>query len=189
MTKAPATLDIPGITAGIRAGDEAAFNVFCALYGTRMQRYLLVVARGDEPAAQEAYQETLIRIIKYLKPCAGDPDLWRYLTTCMGTVWIDQVRRRQALNRGRRPISSDLALATPPAHADRIDDRLQDLLTAALASLPIADRQLIEDHYMQGLPQPDLAARMELPVKTLGMRLVRVRRHLRELIVKGLQHD
>ena len=53
--------DVAALTRALARGDEAAFREFYGAYFDRLLRYLLVVTGGDETAAREALQLTLVR--------------------------------------------------------------------------------------------------------------------------------
>ena len=63
--------DVPAAPSGVAeltrrlvARDEDAFREFHTLYFDRLYQFLLVVARGQEHEAQEALQETLLRVAR-----------------------------------------------------------------------------------------------------------------------------
>jgi RNA polymerase sigma factor (sigma-70 family) len=177
--------DIRAITSGIRAGHEGAFLEFYDLYSSRMLRYLLVAARGDVLAAQEAHQETMLRVIRHMKEMLTDEDLWRFLTVCMRSAWIDLQRSRRYSEQRSGPLAEWLPTADSEQHAN---DQLYELLEKALAELSLEDRQLIDAHYFAGCSQVELAERMAVPLKALSMRLVRLRRRMRDFITEGLSN-
>src|SRR5579872_956113 len=60
-------------------GDEEAFREFHSLYFVRLRRYLLVVARGDEAQAQEALQETFLRVARQARVFQSEDVFWNWL--------------------------------------------------------------------------------------------------------------
>ncbi len=179
------SVNIRDMTGAIRAGRESAFMEFYELYSPRMLRYLLVVTRGDHLAAQEVHQETLLRVIRHMKEMLTDEDLWRFLAVCMRSAWIDHQRSRRHVEQRSNPISAELLTSESEGQAT---NRLHDLLEQSLADLPEEDRRLINAHYFDGCSQTELAERQDVPIKTLSMRLVRLRRRMRDFIKEGLSH-
>lgn len=179
-------MDIRVMTAGIREGDESAFNLFYNAYSERMFRYLLVVSGGDEFAARDALQESLIRVIRYMKVLPDDVELWRYLSMIMRTTWTDKARGQRAAESHAKKFVEKTAPSVPKSE-EAANDHMHILLEQALAELPNEDRRLIEAHYFEGRSQLDLAEAHVIPVKTLAMRFVRVRRKLRDAIMRGLR--
>jgi RNA polymerase sigma factor (sigma-70 family) len=171
------------MTLGIRNGDEGAFNAFYECYSNRMYQYLIVLSKGDEELARDAHQNSLIRVIRYVRPFGSDDELWRYLTVVMRTAHLDLVRRNATRARatGKLPPSQ-------PLEEDAGREQLLDLLEEGLAALPEEDRRLLEAHYHTGTPQAELAAAHTTTVKALGMKLHRLRGELRSFIMRGLRH-
>jgi len=176
-------IPVRAMTRGLRAGDAAAFDAFYTAYADRMRRYLLVSARGDEDRARDVLQDALLRVIRYARPLETPEDLWRWLVSLMRSAWVDRCRRD-----GRSRGLVDLPGPEPAQAAeDRAADRLLTLLDDALATLPAEDRGLLEEHYVRGVPQAEMALRHESSLKGLAMRLSRRRRRMRDFIVEGLR--
>ena len=66
-TNAPDASGIAALTRRLATGDEAAFREFHGRYFDRLYRFLLVVTRGQEHAAQDALQETMLRVARYAR--------------------------------------------------------------------------------------------------------------------------
>jgi RNA polymerase sigma-70 factor, ECF subfamily len=171
-------LDVRTMTRGLRSGDPAAFEVFYASHADRMYRYLLVSARGDEELARDVLQDALLRVIRYARPIETAEELWRWLVSLMRSALVDRCRRD-----GR---DRSLPLDREPASEDRATDGLFGQLDEALAALPAEERGLLEEHYVQGASQAEMALRHDSSLKALAMRLSRLRRRVRDLLVKGL---
>ena len=71
--------DISGLTRAIQRGDPAAFAQFYGVYFPRLYRYLLVSSGGWEEGVQEALQESMIRVVRHMKPFAAEADLWNWM--------------------------------------------------------------------------------------------------------------
>src|SRR5437667_12869071 len=71
---------IDALTAQMSRGDEAAYRTFYDLYFGRLLRYLLVVTHGQEEAAREALQLTLLRVVRYIKVFRSEEVFWSWLT-------------------------------------------------------------------------------------------------------------
>jgi RNA polymerase sigma-70 factor, ECF subfamily len=171
-------LDVRTLTRGLRSGNAAAFDAFYASHADRMYRYLLVSARGDEELARDVLQDALLRVIRYARPIDTAEDLWRWLAALMRSAWIDRCRRDgrdRALPLDREPVSEE-----------RATDSLFARLDEALAALNGDERGLLEEHYVQGSSQAEMAVRHNSTIKALAMRMSRLRRRLRDLLLKGL---
>lgn len=178
--------DVSSMTAGIRAGDEVAFDAFYERYSGRMLHYLLVATRGDELLAREVHQEALLRVVRHVKPMDSDEGLWGYLALTMRSAWIDLLRARRQQKGQHHPLSVAEHVIAGPEDETLVDDRLQSALAESIQRLPESDRHLVVGHYLDGRSQASLAADLAVPLKTVSMRLVRLRRRLRDLVMEAL---
>ena len=157
-----------------RRGDHDAF---AALAGTTMGR-LEAAARlilRDPDQADEAVQETMVRCWRDL-PTLRDPDRFEaWLHRIFLNACRDELRRTR-----RRRIEVMLPEIEPPSVADSqsvIADR--DHLARGMRHLDPEQRTLIVLHYYLGLPLPDAAAVLRIPLGTAKSRLHRAIQALR----------
>jgi RNA polymerase sigma-70 factor (ECF subfamily) len=185
----PSTVrEVCRLTAAMSAGDEVAYRQFHAQYFDRLLRYLFVVARGDEQAARDALQDTLLRVVRHVRPFRSEDEFWSWLTVLARSAATDAVRKRtrycRALSRYAlfwrvEEMGDDAAEAS----------HLDDLLVALTQTLPVIDRTLIEARYFQGASVRELAVRFELTEKAVESRLGRARRYLRSELSKRLSDE
>lgn len=173
------------LTRRLAAGEEAAFREFHARYFDRLYHFLLVVARGDAHAAQEALQETLLRVANHAREFADEEVFW---------CWLKVVARNAARDRGRKH-RRYLALlerfafrrdepAPAPPHEER---RLATLLEESLGELDPPDRRLLEGKYLRGETVNELADESGLTEKAVESRLSRLRRRLADSLLAKLR--
>ena len=158
-----------------------AFREFHALYFDRLHHFLLIVSRGDAHAAQDALQETLLRVIRYVREFENEEIFWDWLKAVARSAARDGGRKhRRYLSRLR-----DFALGRPALFADeppRSPDHLRSHLAETLATLSPADRELIEAKYLRGETVAELAAHTGLTEKAVESRLGRLRRQLGDAV-------
>ena len=180
-----ASEDVLMITLGRRdAAAEAALAVLYERYAGAVFG-LAVRMLGDAAAAEEVLQEAFWRVWRY----AGnyEPGRVRFVT------WLLRIATNLAISeqrkRARRPRTSSL---TPPVNLGESEDELgtadvadpdpavpdqvwhaeqRRAVTAALASLPQAQRQAVELAYFGGLTHAQIAARQGAPLSTVKTRL------------------
>ena len=121
----------------------------------------------DAELARDAVQETLIRAWRDL-PGLRDPerfDAWLHRLTV--NACLDIARRRR-----RRPIEVELTPIDSPAQSD-ISGALADreLVDAALRRLDPGHRAVVALHYLLGMPLPEVAASLGIPLGTAKSRL------------------
>ena len=172
------------LTRRLAAGEEEAFRQFQALYFDRLYRFLLVVTRGDETQAREALQETLMRVARHARPFAEEDAFWN---------WLKAIGRNAARDaaRGRRRYLSLLERFTRRSQSEqppvRPDDALAVALEESVGELDPADRVLIEGKYLEGQTVKEIATQEGLSEKAVESRLLRLRRQLRECILRKLK--
>lgn len=179
------------ITSAMAGGDEEAFMVFYRAYSDRMRSYLLVAARGNSHLADDAHQDALLRAIRYARPFDGEQVLWCWLVRIMRTTLIDHIRK---LGRGAQlvPLPDDDSLAAPLPDASPEEDSQGALLghlDACLSSLTEAERALLDEHYFARKSQVTIAEEDgRTTPKAVGMRMVRIRQKLKDMLTRRLNH-
>ncbi len=174
------------LTSRLAANDEAAFREFHRLYFDRLHQFLLIVARGNEHEAEEALQETLLRVLRYARPFETEDAFWGWLKVVARSAARDAGRKQRRyfslLQKFslRRPDSADDAAA--PEH-----DHLRGILEDCLLELAPGDRGLIEGKYLADATVKELSAQTGLTDKAVESRLLRLRRDLRERLLKKLK--
>ncbi|MBI2924657.1 MAG: sigma-70 family RNA polymerase sigma factor [Verrucomicrobia bacterium] len=169
-------------------GDEMAYRTFYDLYFNRLLRYLLVVTRGDEDAAREALQQTLLRVVRHVRPFDSEPVFWSWLTVLARSSIVDEERkRRRYLSFLDRFFQGQQIEAS--AAADGTDAHLLALLEKHLATLAEHERELVEQKYFATASVKEIAADCEQSEKAVESRLVRIRKKLREAILAELKHE
>jgi len=153
---------------------------------------------GDRDAAEDLAQETLV-------------EAWRnhhkLRDLDKSKPWLAAIARNicQRWGRARGREAGRLADATtaqlePLDQLDLLPDEVDlecdlergeqiALLDRALALLPRDTRDIVVAHYVEGLPQAEIAARLGLTENAIAVRLYRGRRALRQLLVNDLRQD
>jgi RNA polymerase sigma factor (sigma-70 family) len=180
----------PGIaelTRRMAAGEDRAFAEFHAAWFARLFRYVLVLQRGDETAAAEVLQDTMIRVARYAKCCEDEEIFWCWLIRLARSAAADHGRRRSRylrfLDRFRRQLPPP-----EPAPADEAEE-LKEHLQAALLTLPEAGRHLLAAKYDDGQSVRELATALGLSEEAIGSRLARARQLLREAVFQRLKQN
>jgi RNA polymerase sigma factor (sigma-70 family) len=175
------------LTRRLEAGDEAAWQDFHAAYAPRLQRYLLVVCRGDEQAAADARQQAFLRAVRHLRTCNTESELWGWLTLLARSAASD-VRKRERRYVGflKRWLHHRSETPCEPSDAE---DQLETALAAELAALPDAERILLEQKYLEGGTVCELAAALGTTEKAVESRLTRARQNLKSALLTRLQNE
>jgi RNA polymerase sigma-70 factor (ECF subfamily) len=149
-----------------RGGDHDAFTILLDVRLARLDAAARLILRDPE-LARDAVQEALIRVWRDL-PGLRDPDrLDAWLHRLLVNACLDLVRRRR-----RRLIEVELTPIHVPAEHDStaaFADR--QLIDDALARLDPGHRAVVALHYLLGMPLPDVAASLGIPLGTAKSRL------------------
>jgi RNA polymerase sigma-70 factor (ECF subfamily) len=167
-----------------RRGDHDAFAVLAGAFVARLDAAARLILR-DHELARDAVQEGFLHAWRNL-PTLRDPDRFEaWLRRLIVRSCIDSIRHR-----GRRPIEVELSPVDGPPTPDfasAIADR--ELLDEALRRLDPEWRAIVVLHYYLGLPLPEAAATLGIPIGTAKSRLHRSLAAMRLTIGPAMDSD
>jgi RNA polymerase sigma-70 factor (ECF subfamily) len=175
------------LTRRLAAGEEDAFREFHRLYFDRLYHFLLAVTRGEEQAAQEALQETLLRLLRHPRVFAEEDVFWCWLKAVARNAARDAHRKHCRYFALLQSFALGLSRDQSEAPAGGGDSVLSALLEESLDELEPDDRRLIENKYLDGETVRELSVLAGLSEKAVESRLLRLRRHLRARIMEKLR--
>jgi len=165
---AGAVVDQRDLVERARQGDHDAFTALAGPALARLDAAARLILRDPE-LARDAVQDGFIRAWRNL-PALRDPDKFdAWLRQLVVHACIDITRRRR-----RRPIEVELTPIDGPAIGDiasAIADR--ELLDDALRHLDPEWRAVVVLHYFLGMPLPEVATNLGIPLGTAKSRLHR----------------
>jgi RNA polymerase sigma-70 factor, ECF subfamily len=151
-----------------RKGDHDAFAELVADSIARLDAAARLIVRDPE-LARDAVQDAYLRAWRDL-PGLRDPerfDAWTYRLTV--NACLDASRRRR-----RRPAEVELTSLMEPGIADiSVEQADRDQLDRAMRSLDPAWRAIVVLYYYLGMPLPDIADSLGIPLGTAKSRLHR----------------
>jgi RNA polymerase sigma-70 factor (ECF subfamily) len=162
------TVDQRGLVERAREGDHDAFATLARAAAARLDAAARLILRDNE-LARDAVQETLVRAWRDL-PGLRDPerfDAWLHRLTVNACLDLARRRRRRAIEVELTPISSPTVGDVSSVVANR------DLLDDALRRLDPEWRAVVVLHYFLGMPLPDVAVALRIPLGTAKSRLHR----------------
>jgi RNA polymerase sigma-70 factor (ECF subfamily) len=163
-----------------------------AVFGPEELRTLEKMARaiaGPSMDAEDLLHDALERALRSFDSFAPGSNLFAWMRTIMFRLAVDQTRGR----RRRRAHLERERWALVPAETEGAEDALGSTGTPyadlgmedirwAMAQLPESLRRIYQLFAIDGLPYHTVGALENLPVATVGTRLLRARRKLRELL-------
>ncbi len=167
------------------AGDDDAFRALVRRVHPRLRRWALA-RTGDADAADEAVQETLIRMHRGLAGFSGDSALGSWLYRILANVTVDLHRADT-----RRPTIREETVGEP-AHAGEESDPVRSIHAARMAdavqdffeTLPPRQREIVELVDLEGIPAVDVARRLDLAPGSVRASLFKARRTLRTRVLE-----
>lgn len=147
-------------------GDEAAFDALARLAGDRCMAIASWILR-DTDLAEDAVQAALVRAWRDLRSLR-DPERFE--------PWLHRILTNECYAEARRQRRwSTNIRVLPPANAAAEDDVLKihdrDQLDRAFRRLTVEQRAVLVFHHSLGLPLPEVAARLGIPLGTAKSRL------------------
>jgi len=155
-------------------GDKDAFALLAGVAVARLDSAARLILRDGE-LARDAVQDAMVRAWKDL-PGLRDPDrfdAWLHRLTV--NACLDVARRRR-----RRSIEVELTPMAMPSVGDSTADVAErELVDSALRQLTPESRAVVVLHYYLGMPLPDVAVALRIPLGTVKSRLHRSLRAMR----------
>lgn len=153
-----------------RAGDEAAFAALVRPYRGALYSFLVQRA-GGHAAAEDLFQETLVRVWRGL---AGYDDRGRF------GAWLFTIARRVAIDASRRaarrpeavdPEEMPEPVARDDPEAKTLANELRALLLEAVDELPEEQRDVLSLRQHGGLAFREIAEETGAPLSTVLSRM------------------
>ena len=178
----------------LREGDPTGLEGLIARHQDRLFRYLQRFL-GDQTMAEDVFQQTWLRVAERIR---------RFDATRPFAPWLLAVARNLALDHFRRyrPQSLDEAVAggapVEPSSDQLTDHPIEQLLAternerlaAAVAELPVSDREVLALRFEEDLPLPRLAEMLGVALPTAKARLYRALTRLRaRLLARARRED
>ncbi len=149
---------------------EEAFEAIVYTYQHRIYRLALAMT-GDPGLAEDAAQETLLRLWRHMASFRGDSQLGTWIYSVCRNRCLTLIERRA--NRREDPADALTARAAPsPPPSDYSD------LLAALQALDAPQREAVTLFYLEEQSYEDVSRHMGVPLGTVKTWLHRARKAL-----------
>jgi RNA polymerase sigma factor (sigma-70 family) len=158
------------------AGDERAFAAIFERYHQDLYRYCAAIL-GDAQDAQDAVQNTMLKVLRALPGEKRDLKLKPWLYRVAHNEAIDMIRVRK----GTDPLGAEaLAAAAGPAEEAEARSRLQQLV-ADIADLPPRQRGALVMKEMSGLSHEQIAGALQTSAAVARQTIYEARLNLRQM--------
>jgi len=164
------------LVAGLRDGDAAAFDAVHEAFETRLFTFLLRLCRRRD-VAEDLLEETWLRLVKHARRLRPDTRLAPWLFTVARHLHVSYLR-----SRALEDSAMDGLIGLWPLNLERtspfeaaVASELQRRLERALASMPLASREVLLLVGVAGLDQSEAADVCGITPEALRQRLSRAR--------------
>lgn len=178
-----------------QAGDEKAFERLMTRYERQVYRLAFSLLRHKEDA-EDAMQETFIKLWRVLPTYRYECSLLVYVLRITRTVSLDVERRRERRRANETSLTveddtgesvdreiADEDVSSRPDLAFERAERIR-MVREAIQELPEEHRQIILYKDIQGLSYAEIGAILGLGEGTIASRLARARENLKKILKK-----
>jgi RNA polymerase sigma-70 factor (ECF subfamily) len=171
----------------LRDGQRDALGEFVRIYGPRVYDLHCWLC-GDQTAAQDLTQETFIAVWRDIGKFRGESRL---------STWVHRVARNIALRHLKHHGSEDVTLddaakLEAPDNTERLAGQalLRGQVREALQLVPLAQREALVLHCLQGLSHSETAKALGHPLGTIKWRIAQGLHALRKALLQlGVTKD
>ena len=165
----------------LAAGRHArAFDLIVPEFRDRVFRLSLSILK-DRAAAEDATQETLVRVWKALPGFDGRAQLGTWIYAIARNTCLMDLRKRRPTVSLDDPDSTEAQAAAASIATAPAGDPERDNLLRLLESLPANQQQAVRLFYLEDRSYDAVAAAMDMPLGTVKNLLFRARKRLMEL--------
>lgn len=171
MPDEPSVMDVRRLTTEIASGDPEAFALF---YKAKFGHVYAVAKKAtgyDEQACLDVVQDTMMRVIRYMKPFGDEAILRNWLTRVTRTVAIDHLRKeRRRRCREQRAMEgrSHVAVDSPSELFERLE-----WLRHEMSALDRVSAEIIELRFRAGMTLEAIGRRLGMGTGAVHGRLTR----------------
>ena len=170
-----------GIERQLAAGRHArAFDLVVPAYKDRVFRLAYSILK-DRAAAEDAAQETFVRVWKALPSFDGRAALGTWIYAITRNTCLMELRRRRPTVAGDDPESTEAQHAAASIATGPADDPERDNLLRLVETLPRNQQEAVRLFYLEDRSYDAVAESLGMPLGTVKNLLHRARKRLMEL--------
>lgn len=144
------TESVRDMTTAIASGDTEAFARFYKAWFDVAFAEARRLVRNDEQFCLDVVQETMMRVIRNMKPIDDEIGVRRWLRVVVQSCCYDALRRSKRRSQREQSRASGIVGAQQSSSATAADDDLLQWLRAELASLPPDEAHLLTLRFRLG---------------------------------------
>ncbi|MEO7083350.1 MAG: RNA polymerase sigma-70 factor [Gemmatimonadaceae bacterium] len=161
----------------LKTGDQAAFDSIFRVHYAHLVTFGQGVLR-DRSAAEDIAQEVLLELWRRREGLVIHESLRAYLLRSVRNRSLNQIRHANVERRAEPQLMGEESISAAGA-SQIVAGELRSALTAAVAELSPACREVFELSRGQGLRYAEIASTLGISVKTVESQMGKALRHLR----------
>jgi RNA polymerase sigma-70 factor, ECF subfamily len=165
------------IAAG-QVGDDSDFAKELESYRDRLFEKARWICGFDSSHADDLAQETMCRALRRRDQFKRGTRMWAWLVTILMNLYRDYLKHQKVAC----DVPPELAEAEMAAYDMAYVEVTDDDLYAAIDSLELELRDVIDCCELQGMRHREAAEKLRIPLGTVGTRLQRAKRRLKEIL-------
>jgi RNA polymerase sigma-70 factor (ECF subfamily) len=154
----------------VRRGDARAFETIFRQYYEQLCRQIAAYL-GDRDAVEDVVQSVLARLWRDRQTLDMPDDLAAWLSAAVKRGAIDQLRREEVRRRAAPLLSLEAEMPARSPIETFEADSLRHRFARAIAALPPRTREAFLLSRRDGLPYDQIALRMGISIKTVGVHI------------------
>lgn len=166
----------------IAAGDEDALRELFAMHGTMMRAFALRLTR-DEALADEAVQESLLATWQSAGRFRAESKVRTWLLGIVHHKAVNLLRMRADLSLDEE--TAELTVLPESLHGQIERNDSRRLMRAAIDSLPLEQRAVLDLFFYQGYRLEEIAEILACPPGTVKSRLFNARNSLKGILARA----
>lgn len=171
--------------AGIRAGEESAFDAVFRAYYARMVRVSEAMV-GSRAPAEEIAQEVMLELWRRRQTLGVDTSLQAYLFRATRNRTLNYLRHEKVAQRGSLFAAPEM-VAQPEGDRGLVEAEIDVALKNAIAQLPPRCREVFELSRLHGLKYSEIAETLDISVKTVEAQMGKALKIIRERLAGYLK--
>jgi RNA polymerase sigma-70 factor (ECF subfamily) len=155
-----------GLVAAFARGDTRAGDALFARHAASLRAFLAARCR-DADLAGELVQEVALKLVTAAPGLDPERDVRAYLFQVAANVWRDHLRKELVRERAQVRLAGQASITAAPTDERLLEQELRDAVRRAVATLPVAQRQVLELRQRSDLTFREIAERLRRPLGTV----------------------
>ncbi|HEY4215495.1 MAG TPA: RNA polymerase sigma-70 factor [Gemmatimonadaceae bacterium] len=168
----------------LRSGDQNAFDAIFREHYAHLVTFAQGVLR-DRTAAEDAAQDVMLELWRRRADLIIQESLRAYLLRATRNRALNQLRHAKVQRNAEPQLAGENSISATGS-GKLVAAELRDALTAAVAELPPACREVFQLSRAQGLRYAEIASTLGISVKTVESQMGKALRHLRSRLSEWL---